>query len=532
MWLLILASVDAILVNTTSGAVQGVVSDGVAAFLGIPFAVPPLKELRFESPTPHAGWDVLDATSAKPACVQGSKGDEDCLVLNVFAPVNATKAPVIFLIHGGGFVSGSARADLWTTARDYGVVLAAPQYRLGVFGFLCLDDCVNVGLQDQELALEFFSSNAAAFGGDPSRLVLMGGSAGGASVDHFLLSSSTLYAAVSLESPGGHQGWMTGDVLDNDDWMSERLRRNHSEELGNVTALRALDADDLWAKASPLRLAPSLVDDQGRDDYPIHRIRRGLYNTRVSIIVGGVSCESCSDAQTLLGPPRDNVSALEFRNALASSFPPGSSVTPRDLERWYAPRVATDGRWLTLARILSDSGHACSTALHARAFLQTSQAPVWRYFFGYTNANDPLPGATHGSDETWILGLVQSNLSTTMAAWWTTFARTMDPSPDWPPFDDSRLVMFFGDDHQPSATSGRSLDTLRPECEHWAPFLGWNGEDASAASDDVPQPCLLARTSYALSPSLFFLRLLVTVPPVVFFLGVRILARKPHNPRK
>ncbi|KAJ8603818.1 hypothetical protein CTAYLR_000246 [Chrysophaeum taylorii] len=496
---LVVASAEEIVVSIGNGKILGRVEAGVAGFWGVPYAVPPIMGRRFKVPEPHQNWTgIRDATTAAPECVQSDGGSEDCLILNAFArtsglsPTTTKKSAVLFLIHGGGFVGGSARLDAFNMSRQTGLVVVAPQYRLGVFGFLCnerSDDggCFNFGLLDQRLALVWTVQNAHVFGGDSSRILLMGGSAGGASVAGMLVANdSTLtFAAATLESPGGHQGWMGGDKRSDDDWMSNALKINHTARLFNL--LNASSVDDMadlptemiYFYAKALRFAPSLVDENGNDDYPLHRIRTGRW-TRVPVIVGGVSCESCEKAVDYLGEPRDNVTREEFLNSLASYFDDGALVAPLELEAWYAHRIETEGRWRTFARILSDSGHACSTALHAEAFAQGGAPVVWRYFFAYTEDDDSLPGATHGSDETYILDLETPDLSAKMAAWWASMAKFADPNngtsaPGWRAYDppDHRLVMYMGLDHDPNPRLNESLDTVRPECANWEPYLGW-----------------------------------------------------------
>lgn len=485
---------ELLVVKTSTGWIRGIERNGVVGFLGVPFASPPTGSLRFAKPIPHPAWDdgvVRNATRSGPTCVQGTDptGQEDCLVLNVFTTRPKVPQPVVFDIHGGGFVSGSAKNDSFSWRS---VVLVAPQYRLGVFGFACNDICENFGLADQRLALVWTAKNAEAFGGDPSRILIMGGSAGGASVAGMLVSPfevTGLFHAASLESPGGHQGWMGNDERSDDDWMSQALRVNHTKRLvalfhcQKIEDLREMDAATLWLEARTLRLAPSIVDENGDDDYPLRRIRKGQWMTtaqRVPVVVGGVSCESCQVAEAFLGPPRDNVTQSEFRYALRSFLANAASrLTALDLEAWYFERIQSEGRWRTFARILSDSGHACSSALHALAFANSTQ--TWRYFFEYTGDSDALPGATHGSEHLYILDEGQPlSLSDRMANWWARFANTANPngfleSDDnsvWSSFDnESSLVMYMNT--TPSLGSS-TLDTERPEClRHWAQYLGW-----------------------------------------------------------
>ncbi|AMM18899.1 carboxylesterase [Frondihabitans sp. PAMC 28766] len=186
--------------STSSGPVRGRRQDhGVTAFLGVPFAAPPIGALRFQPPAPPAAWSgVRDATGFGPTAPQAPNPAEglpllpnrvapgdDFLNLNVWTPDLEGDAPVMVFIHGGSFTSGSGSVSVYDGsrfARD-GVVLVTINYRLGADGFFWTGDGVpNLGLLDQVAALEWVRDNIRAFGGDPARVTLFGESAGGMSV--------------------------------------------------------------------------------------------------------------------------------------------------------------------------------------------------------------------------------------------------------------------------------------------------------------------------------------------------------------
>ena len=209
-------------VNTAGGTVHGKqINDGkVLAFLGIPYAAPPMGSLRWKAPQPAASWSSeRDATQYGHRCAQGHEfedmvfqdgeatefGSEDCLTLNVYAPSprhDGAKLPVMFWIHGGGYVGGSAseRRHDGDFLPLKGVVLVTINYRLGIFGFLSLPELTaeqggssgNYGLMDMVAALSWVKNNIAAFGGDPDRVTIFGESAGSYAV-------STLMAAPSAQ---------------------------------------------------------------------------------------------------------------------------------------------------------------------------------------------------------------------------------------------------------------------------------------------------------------------------------------------
>lgn len=189
------------LVTTTAGTVKGLWRDGSAAFLGIPFAEPPVGELRFQAPVAHQSWegvrDALDygATPQRKALAEvtlipePSIAGESTLNVNVFTPspelADGPGLPVLVWIHGGGYVAGSPASPWYDGAafnRD-GVVTVSVSYRLGFDGFGWIEDApTNRGVLDWKLALQWVQDNIAAFGGDPSRVTISGQSAGGGSV--------------------------------------------------------------------------------------------------------------------------------------------------------------------------------------------------------------------------------------------------------------------------------------------------------------------------------------------------------------
>jgi para-nitrobenzyl esterase len=192
---------DASMVMTNEGPVHGLVAGNHREFLGIPYAAPPIGELRWKAPVSHASWTAAwDATRFRSSCAQVSfvpglanHSSEDCLYLNIYTPNTARRRlPVMVWIHGGTFLVGSSEdTDGSVLAVKGKVVVVTINYRLGPFGFLAhkLLDAENphhvsgnYGLLDQQEALKRVRRNIAAFGGDSSRVTIFGESAGGISV--------------------------------------------------------------------------------------------------------------------------------------------------------------------------------------------------------------------------------------------------------------------------------------------------------------------------------------------------------------
>jgi len=248
------------LVETTHGRLRGRWHDGVARFAGIPFAAPPVGDLRWRPPAPVTPWEGERAAEhfgpispQNPSMMDALFGgeterwDEDCLYLNVWttAPERATEGggmPVMVWIHGGGFEMGSGSSPLYhgTHFAKHGVVLVSLNYRLGSLGFLELGDLDpsyagsgNVGLLDQIAALEWVRDNIAAFGGDPTNVTIFGESAGAMSVSmlmampaarglfgrviaqsgHASAGRTPELAAADAEEFLGHGGWADLDAL-------------------------------------------------------------------------------------------------------------------------------------------------------------------------------------------------------------------------------------------------------------------------------------------------------------------------------
>ncbi|XP_046399205.1 juvenile hormone esterase-like [Ischnura elegans] len=305
----------------------------VAAYRGIPYAQPPIRELRFRAPRPAEKWaNVLDATAEAPPCIQKEYliqlgpsiiGQEDCLYLNVYVPLELLenmqsaeeqgepwekKIPVMVFIHGGGFTSGSGGGFNWGPQRllDKDVILVTMNYRLSAFGFLSTGDRAspgNYGLKDQALALKWVKNNIASFGGDKKKVTIFGHSAGGASVHYHILSpmSKGLFQNAIAQS---------GDALA--PWALARDAPGHAKTLAEfvdcptdkgsvamVNCLRWVDAERIteqfekflkWTIDPMLIFCPTL-ESKGNDekpfitDHPYNLMKKGKFNP-VNLIAG------------------------------------------------------------------------------------------------------------------------------------------------------------------------------------------------------------------------------------------------------
>jgi len=256
-------------VRGDSGALQGVESDGVIAFKGIPFAAPPVGDLRWRATQPAAAWDgVRAATQYGPDCMQkpfpsdaaplGTTPAEDCLYLNVWRPAAADgPLPVLVWIYGGGFVNGGASPPTYAgeaLARQ-GVMFVSFNYRVGRFGTFAHPQLTaadadhgllgNYGFLDQIAALEWVKRNIAAFGGDPSRVTVIGESAGGMSV-HALMTSPLardLFRQAVIQSGGDGKASTTLADAEQAGLAFARGKDIADDAADALRRLRALPAD-------------------------------------------------------------------------------------------------------------------------------------------------------------------------------------------------------------------------------------------------------------------------------------------------
>src|SRR5882757_2144866 len=206
--------VTAPIAKVSQGEVQGAAADGVAVFKGLPFAAPPVGDLRWREPQHPANWPgVRPATASSATCVQA----EDCLYLNIYQPADAKKGahlPVMVWIHGGAFIFGSGSQYDGTQFAKQGIVVVTVNYRLGRAGWFAHPALTaenprgllgNSGLMDQIAALEWVRDNIKAFGGDPKNVTIFGESAGAISINYLMLAPQAkgLFAKAISESGFG-----------------------------------------------------------------------------------------------------------------------------------------------------------------------------------------------------------------------------------------------------------------------------------------------------------------------------------------
>jgi para-nitrobenzyl esterase len=479
-------------VTTELGVVRGVRHDGVIEFRGIPYAAPPVTNLRWELPQPPKPWrGLLDANQYRSACPQVARhgpteasDNEDCLYLNVATPLHQIekpprRRPVIVWIHGGGFVGGSsALYPLHFIASSGDVVVVSLNYRLGVFGFMATpwfgtDHNGGYGLEDQRFALRWVKRNIAAFGGDPGNVTLAGEGAGGVSVCmHILAPDETagLFHKAIVQS-GGCIAPLPTVAEANRTGQQVAARVGCTDEETALACLRGkpvkelLDAAVQVGRAGTMAYAPAT----GARTVPLPgaaAIAGGRF-MKVPLINGGTRDEMrlhvADDIQSGDTVTRENY-ADRLRtiyganaDAVVKAYPPGA----------YSSAAAALGT--VMSDFTPDAGLNNCIFLQAGRLLSRS-VTVYEYVFTDRNAPPVTPdpgfemGAAHASELPYQfphfsntsgldgpdLAPASQRLAEQMVAYWTSFARTGRPSaadaPAWGAFRSNASVMRFEPD--------------------------------------------------------------------------------------
>ncbi len=485
-------SADSLKVKTGQGKIRGKrINEGkVRAFLGIPYAAPPVGELRWKAPHPPASWKgVRDATGYGARCEQNHVYDdmtfqdagpsEDCLFLNVFTPARAKsggKLPVMFWIHGGGYQGGSAseprhNGDFLPTK---GVVLVTINYRLGVFGFLATGDLAkegggaagNYGLMDMIAALRWVRANIAQFGGDPGNVTIFGESAGSFAVSTLMASplAQGLFAKAIGESGSALGDGRGGKILAeqalvNDKWVA-------SLEVKSLKELRDLPTDKILAaalKAGAPEFDP-VVDGKVLAE-PVADTYAAGKQAHVPLLAGWNRDEGSFAAMQGMTAAQWKEAAVKLFGSRSAEF---LALYPGDDDR-QALRSAIDYN--------GDTFISLGTWQWIEAHAKTGDAPVYRYHFELAAPPSQFhPGwfAFHSDDIEYVFGTLDTRpgavwrpedrkLSEQTMGYWTNFARSGDPNgpglPEWPRFDKDGVVLHLDRE----ITKGP--DTVRPRYE-------------------------------------------------------------------
>ena len=479
-------------VKTTNGALTGIIEkSGVHAYKGIPFAAPPVGNLRWQPPQPPANWTgIRKADHFAPRTMQapvfgdmGFRSDgmnEDCLYLNVWTPARKGKTllPVLVYFYGGGFVAGDgseARYDGESMAQK-GIVALTVNYRLGVFGFLSHPELTkespshasgNYGLMDQWAALKWVQENIAAFGGDPKRVTIAGESAGSIAVSALMASplSKDLFAGAIGES-GSVLGALSAVPLSKGEATGEEFAK--SIGAASLEALRALPADSLLKLATQFGTFrfPVTVDGYFFTKDPYHVYAAGE-QAHVPLLAGWNSEEMGYRAMLGNLPPTKENLVKTIQKLY------GHGEVSIMMQKLYNPATDADAEQVA-TDLASDRFISFSTWKWIDEQVKTSGQPVYRYLFSRprpamrasmgnatpglaggvikdkTSAAPKPPaakGAVHSAEIEYAMGNLSSNkvyawtpedykVSAIMQAYFANFIKNADPNgpglPKWP----------------------------------------------------------------------------------------------------
>jgi para-nitrobenzyl esterase len=474
-----------IVVETNSGRLEGIVERNINAFKGVPYAAPPVGALRWLPPQPLESWNTIRPAATYgsiapqspvflPGLVEASEPQsEDCLFLNIYTPgLDDVRRPVMVWIHGGAFSMGSGSQLMFrnnTLAPDGGIVLVTINYRLGVLGFLNLNELTNgkipstgnEGLQDQVAALRWVKENIAAFGGNPDNVTVFGESAGAMSVGCLLNMPEAcgLFHKAILESPVGEMA----RPLDVSVKISEVFLKVLGLKAGDISALRSLPvtrmlraqqetaiiaeqgaapvvpvADGVVLPQMPLESleggkgfkVPTLIGSNLDEDKLFSMMNPGVYKIDEGGLHRAVAKYVAEpDVEKLIGVYRK---AKEKRGEPVTPFELFSAISTDVLFRKTAIRIAE-----AQCRFASGGYNYlfCWKSQAARGALGACHALEIGFVFGNYSA------AFGGS------GSAADKLSREMQDAWVSFARNGNPGckslGPWPQYSEGRASMIF-----------------------------------------------------------------------------------------
>lgn len=496
-------STDPLVAPTARGLVKGKRVDSTVAFLGVPFAMPPVGALRFAPPVESACWTGVKTTTAfGSACPQKNQdtgrfeGNEDCLTLNVWTPKldPAARLPVMVFIYGGANIVGSTDQHLLSNLYDghalamrEQAVVVTPNYRLGALGFFA-DPALdaespnrvsgNQGTLDHIAALQWIKTNIAAFGGDPTRVMVFGESAGAINLCTLVASplAAGLFSSALMESGGCGAHSQAEQKA-----TSAALARKLGCTSDVATCMRSLTAEQIIAatdgfpellksisKLNPARgvagILPwsSSVDGYVLEDFPLKVIAAGAHN-RVPLAVGSNANEGVAFAQPGI------YLCSQYRSDLKSMF--GANADRVLLEypcNFWQPRQA----WID---VVTDFLFTCTARHAARAAAPTSS--VFRYFFTHAAdyGLDASLGAYHSAELAYVFrtfgakGYIptagEQTLSNNIQDYWGSLAATGSPATGtlgWPVYTQPSEQVLHLD-----TTLSTSTDVRPAKCDFW-----------------------------------------------------------------
>ncbi|XP_020844468.1 cholinesterase [Phascolarctos cinereus] len=491
-----------IVITTRKGKIKGlqlpVLGGMVTAFLGIPYGEPPIGGLRFRKPHPRSNWsDIWDATKYSNSCYQniddsfpGFPGSEmwnpntelseDCLYLNVWVPAPKPKnATVMVWIYGGGFQSGTSSLHVYDgkfLARVERVIVVSMNYRVGALGFLALpgnsEAPGNMGLFDQQLALQWVQENIASFGGNSKSVTLFGESAGAASVSFHILSpkSHPLFTRAILQSGSANAPWAVMSpseartrTLD----LAKSLSCPRGNETELIKCLRNKKPQEILGHVNPVVSSGSLlkinfcptVDGDFLTDMPDSLIQQGHFK-QTQILVGVNKDEGTYFL--VYGAPgfsKDNsslISQKEFQEGIREFFPGVSELGVESVEfhytGWSDNQIPENFRDV-MNDVIGDYNFICP-ALEFTKKVSERGNNAFFYYFEHRSSKTAWPewmGVMHGYEIEFVFGLplerrvnytkAEEILSRSIMKNWASFAKygipngTHNNGTKWPVFN-------------------------------------------------------------------------------------------------
>lgn len=451
-------------VKVTGGVIAGTQADGYRVYQGIPFAAPPVGELRWRLPQPVVPWTGVKQTrSFAPACAQSASWmpepkSEDCLYLNVWTPDKASKLPVIVWIHGGGYYGGSASQSLYDGANlaRHGAVVVTVNYRLGILGFFAHPELTleapqraagSQAIHDHIAALHWVQDNIGKFGGDPKRVAIVGESAGGASV--IALTASPLAKGLFQRAIAQSGSWAVpfnaGEHAGYDRREAEEKGAATATSLGagSLAELRKLSVEQLHKAAwSPQTVVDGYLIKDDLDT--IYRQRR---HNDVPLLVGWNAEEGKDLAGEILGTYTFTADRHRELTGRLLGFAPLDAILA-------AYPGATDEEAKASLHRLTNDWWGWRSVYWATLQARYGKARPYVYFYAHAPAEPASPcnwgcGIGHGVEIQYVFDNLHLDkrawtpadrqLATRLARTWVAFARTGSPNgpglPRWPQFD-------------------------------------------------------------------------------------------------
>ncbi len=457
-------------VKVAQGEVQGAAADGVAVFKGLPFAAPPVGDLRWRAPQPPTKWPgVRQGYAFSSSCAQA----EDCLYLNVYEPTaakNGVKLPVMVWIHGGAFIFGSGSAYDGSQFARQGVIVVTVNYRLGRAGWFAHPALTaenpqgllgNYGLMDQIAALEWVKMNIKQFGGDPNNVTIFGESAGAISINYLMLAPQAkgLFAKALSESGFGRLAARPISAVEHSGAAFAEKLGVHGADAAAAKALRSLTWAELTGNAAPIGSADQLLpmaDGKMIKSSAADGFAQGA-EAHVPYLLGGNSDEASLTRRGLNAA--DRLAAIQqHREAFLAAYDPDHTG---DADRIIA-------RWVTDTSISEPDRDLAR--LHAK-----HGNPTFVYHFSYTPAAQraTMFGLPHGGELPYVFDTPRATpfddegkaVATAANKYWAQFAKTGDPDSAggalWPKFTAAdEYVMVFPASGVPIAAKHFHKDRL------------------------------------------------------------------------